>query len=67
MCFALPLKVTSISKNHAVMEDGRKIDFSMVKNVKKGEFLLVQSNLVVDKLSPSEAKLMRKAIKEGLD
>jgi len=49
------------------MEDGRKIDFSMVKNVKKGEFLLVQSNLVVDKLSPSEAKLMRKAIKEGLD
>ena len=64
MCFALPLKVTSVSNSKIVMEDGRKVDFAMVKSVKKGDWLLVQSNLAVDKLTESQAKLMRSAIKE---
>ena len=65
MCFALPLKVIDVSKNCAVMENGRVVDFSIVKKVKRGDWLLVQSNLAVDKLKSSEAKLMREAIKDA--
>jgi len=64
MCFALPLKVVSASRNKAVMEDGRKVNSSLVKSVKKGDWLLVQSNLAVDKLTPSQAKSIRKALNE---
>ena len=64
MCFAIPLKVASIAKNHLVMEDGRKINFSLAKSVKKGDWLLVHSNLAVDKLTEREAKSMRSIIKE---
>ena len=64
MCFALPHKVASVSNSKIVMEDGRKVDFAMVKSVKKGDWLLVQSNLAVDKLTESQANLMRSAITE---
>lgn len=65
MCFALPLRVTSASKKHATMEDRRKVNLSMVGSVKNGDWLLVQSNLAVDKLTKSEAVAMRSAIKEA--
>jgi len=67
MCFALPLKVASISKNQAVMEDGRKVHCSLVKRVKKRDWLMVQSNLAVAKLTPSEAQSIRSALKETSD
>ena len=64
MCLALPLKVTSVAKNQAVMEDGTQVDSSLVKKVKKGDWLMVKSNLAVAKLMPSEAKSIRTALKE---
>lgn len=67
MCFALPLRVVSTSKKQATMEDGRKVNLSMVGSAKKGDWLLVQSNLAVDKLTKTEAAAMRSAIKEVSD
>jgi hydrogenase assembly chaperone HypC/HupF len=67
MCFALPLRVISTSQKQATMEDGRKVNLSMVRSVKKGDWLLVQSNLAVDKLTQKEARAMRLAIKEVSD
>ena len=64
MCFAIPLKVARVTKSHLVMEDGRKVKFSLVKSVGKGDWLLVQSNLAVDKLTQKEAESMRSSIKE---
>ncbi|EKD57811.1 MAG: hypothetical protein ACD_57C00139G0001 [uncultured bacterium] len=64
MCLALPLKVTSLSKNQAVMEDGRMVNCSLVKKVKMGDWLMVKSNLAVAKLTPSEAKSMCSALRE---
>ena len=64
MCFALPLRVTSSSNNQAMMEDGRTVRLSMVGAAKRGQWLLVQSNLAVDTLTQSEARAMRSAIKE---
>ncbi len=64
MCFALPLQVDSSNKSQAVMEDGRKVKLVMVGKVKKGDWLLVKSDLAVDKLTGKEAREMRKVIKE---
>ncbi len=64
MCFALPLKVKSVSISQALMEDGRNVSLSLVGKVKKGQWLLVQSNLAVNKLVLKEARAMRAAIKE---
>ena len=64
MCLALPLKVSSVSKNQAVMEDGRLVNCSLVKKVKMGDWLMVKSNLAVAKLTASEAKSIRAAFKE---
>ena len=64
MCFAIPLKVARVTKNHLVMGDGRKVKFSLVKSVGKDDWLLVQSNLAVDKLTQKEAESMRSSIKE---
>jgi len=64
MCFVLPLRVKSVSDSQAIMEDGRQVSISMVGKVKRGEWLLVQSNLAVDKLTAIDARAMRSAIKE---
>ncbi len=64
MCFALPLQVDFSNKTLAVMEDGRKVKLVMVGKAKKGDWLLVKSDLAVDKLSSKEARAMRKVIKE---
>ena len=64
MCFALPLRVESVSDSFALMEDGRRVNLSMVGKAKKGQWLLVQSNLAVDTLTQNEARAMRSAIKE---
>lgn len=67
MCFALPLQVKSAVEKTATMEDGRKVSLSMIGSVKKGDWLIVQSNLAVDKLTKKEALSMRSAIKEVSD
>ena len=64
MCFAVPLQVDRATKTHAVMEDGRKVKTAMVGAAKKGDWLLVQSNLAVDRLTEENASAMRTAIQE---
>lgn len=67
MCFAVPLKIVSINKTQATMEDGRKVSLSMVDKAKNGDWLMVQSNLAVAKLNASEAKLIRTSLKQTSD
>lgn len=64
MCFTLPLQVCRQIKSKAIMEDGRSVNVSLIGSVKKGDWLLVQSNFAVQKLSEKEAQLVRSTIKE---
>jgi hydrogenase maturation factor len=64
MCFAIPLRVITSKDTLLEMEDGRLVNSKMVGKVKKGDWLLVQSNLAVEKLTKKDAQLMRSAIKE---
>ena len=64
MCFALPMKVISFVDATAKMNDGRFVQTGLVGKVKKGDWLLVKSNLAVNKLTSKEAIQLGKAIQE---
>jgi len=66
MCLALPYKIQSINGQTAVVscpsERNKKIGLPLVKNLKKGDFVLVQNNLAVRKVTAGEAKEIYKLI-----
>ncbi len=63
MCLAIPVKVKNIKKNLAELEGGKKVKLSLVPDVQIGDYLLVHGNLVINKLSPVEAKKILDLIK----
>lgn len=58
MCLAIPVKVKRVfsKKKKAEIEDGKKIDISMVPEAKKGDYLLVHARLAVNILDKNDAK-----------
>lgn len=55
MCLAIPVKVKKVSKNAAIVEDGKKVDISLVQDLKPGDYLLVHEHLAINKISKKEA------------
>lgn len=64
MCLAIPLKITKINKGIVTLETGVKTKTSLIKHLKPGDFVLVQQGIVLQKLSPVEARKTRKFLKE---
>ncbi|MBU1085742.1 MAG: hypothetical protein ABIJ43_04595 [Candidatus Beckwithbacteria bacterium] len=62
MCFAIPLKIKEIKKGKLLMEDGRVVK-NLTGKVNKGDYLVCQHDMGVDKLTRAEALKMRLAIK----
>jgi len=59
MCMATPVKVRLKVKSEKLkveIEDGKKIDVSLVPDAKKGDWLLCHANLAINKISAKEAK-----------
>lgn len=67
MCFTIPLRVKSVTGDMACMEDGRTVKTGLVGPVKVGGWLLVKSDLAVEKLSAEEARSIRAALRESLE
>ena len=67
MCLAVPLQVKKVHKQIAFMSDGRKVGLGLVGTVKPNEWLLVKTNLAVEKLAAREARLMQQALKENVN
>ena len=55
MCLAIPGKVKKVDGQKAELKDGKKIDISLVQNLKPGDYLLVHEHLAINKISKSEA------------
>ena len=55
MCLAVPVKVKKITGRKAEIEDGKKIDITLVQNLKAGDYLLVHEYLAINKISKKEA------------
>ncbi len=60
MCLAIPYKIQSIKGQTAIVscpgDKSKKIGLQLVKRLKKGDYVLVQNNLAVKKVSKKEVK-----------
>jgi len=60
MCFALPLKILSVEKDFLVVTKGKKTEkvnrILLKERVKRGDYVLVQNNFALRRISPSQAK-----------
>ena len=51
MCINVPLKVRSIEKEKAIMEDGREVRTGLVKDIKIGDYLEVYGDVALEKMT----------------
>jgi hydrogenase expression/formation protein HypC len=61
------MKVAEIDGNIIVASAGglrRKADISLLKDVRRGEYVLIHAGFAIEKVNPSEAKKTLKAIKD---
>jgi len=63
MCFIVPLKAMKKKGDSWIMEDGRVVKSLITGKVEKGDYLVCQQDMAVDKINKSKALAMRKAIK----
>ncbi|MDX9892933.1 MAG: HypC/HybG/HupF family hydrogenase formation chaperone [Patescibacteria group bacterium] len=56
MCLTVPLEVTKIKKQTAELADGRVVNISLVKDVEVGDWILVNANLALAKITVEEAR-----------
>ncbi len=64
MCFSIPYKVVSVSKDKAFLEGGKVIKLGSELNVKKDEYLQILGDVAVGKLGKAEGLKIRKLIKK---
>ncbi len=57
MCLTVPLKIEKICQdNLAKLSDKREVNVSLIKNAKVGDWVLVNANLAISKISAKEAR-----------
>ncbi|MCX6745605.1 MAG: HypC/HybG/HupF family hydrogenase formation chaperone [Candidatus Parcubacteria bacterium] len=60
MCLSIPYKINNIKGQKAVVNSANKreieIDLSLLKNLKKGDWILVLNNMAIQKITNKEAK-----------
>lgn len=68
MCFAVPGRIILIEKNNKALVDfmghKKKIDISLVSNVKKGDYIITKNNLALNKIEKREAENIFRIIKK---
>ena len=64
MCFTIPLKVIKIGAGFAVVEGNKKIKIDKLMHLKIGDFLQINGDLAVGKLSTREGLRIRKVIND---
>lgn len=59
MCLAIPMKVIKINGENCVVESGglrRSANISFLKNVRKGDYILIHAGFAIEKVKVAEAK-----------
>lgn len=67
MCLAIPAKVVKIKKDWAEAETpghSHKINISLLKNVKIGDYLLAHGQMAINKISQTEAEKILEFLKK---
>ncbi|MEA3272224.1 MAG: HypC/HybG/HupF family hydrogenase formation chaperone, partial [Patescibacteria group bacterium] len=58
MCLSIPVKITEIKKNSAMVKNGRhnlEINTSLIKRPQIGDWIIIHANLAIKKISKKEA------------
>ena len=66
MCLGIPMKVIKIDGDEGMVESGslrKKANFSLMKNVKPGDYILMHAGFAIEKIRDSEAKKTLKILK----
>lgn len=61
MCLTIPKKIISVKSTKAEIEGGQ-VDVSIIKNPKVGDWVLVNANLAIQKITETEAKEINKLL-----
>lgn len=56
MCLTLPLEIKAINDQMAELSDGRLVNLSLIDQPQVGEFVLVNADLALSKVSAYEAQ-----------
>ncbi len=67
MCLGIPMKVVKIDGDEGVVESGalkKRANFSLMKNVKPGEYILMHAGFAIEKIKEAEARKTLKALRE---
>ena len=66
MCLAIPMKIIEIKGDEGFVESSglrRKANFSLVKNPKIGEYVLLHAGFAIERVKEKEAQKTLKALK----
>lgn len=67
MCLAIPMRVRGIDGDNAVVESGglrRTANISLLKGVKKGDYILIHAGFAIEKVHEKEAKATLRLLRE---
>ena len=66
MCLGIPMKVVKIDGDEGIVKAGalqKKANFSLMKNVKPGDYILLHAGFAIEKLKEAEAKKTLRALR----
>ena len=66
MCLGIPMKVIKIDGDEGTVESGglkKRANFSLMKSVKLGDYILLHAGFAIEKIKESEARKTIKALK----
>jgi hydrogenase expression/formation protein HypC len=67
MCLGIPMKVMKVDGAEGIVESGglsRKANFSLMKSVRAGDYVLLHAGFAIEKIKPEEAKKTLKMLRE---
>ena len=67
MCLGIPMKVVKIDGDEGTVESGglkKRANFSLMKNVRIGDYILLHAGFAIEKIKDSEAKKTIKLLKD---
>jgi hydrogenase expression/formation protein HypC len=59
MCLGIPMKIIEIDGDEGIVESGglrRKVNISLIKNPKTGEYVLIHAGFAIEKVKEDEAR-----------
>ena len=66
MCLAVPMKIIKIEGDRALAGSGgtsRKVNITLMKGLKKGDYVLIHAGFAIEKVRDSEARLTLAALR----